>query len=179
MVLCCLFWCQSFGSVSYYVCSCNIHTAIFHGCKNGNFRWKICDIFPLFAQNIDRGYSLEQPHWGGSNEYPRSIFQRKNVYPCKPQFYYIKVECKEVFITRTCYHDWFGLLTGFLLGNRCSLLFVYTASKVKHRLNIFQEKTMKLSKNEFILFTLWKTLKWWQFSAKFDSIIVSANDQAW
>ena len=30
---------------------------------------------------------------------------RKNVYPCKPQFYYIKVGCKRVNITRTCYHD--------------------------------------------------------------------------
>ena len=30
---------------------------------------------------------------------------RKNEYPCKPQFYYIKVECKGVFITQTCYPD--------------------------------------------------------------------------
>ena len=28
---------------------------------------------------------------------------RKNVYPCKPQFYYIKVGCKGVFVTRTCF----------------------------------------------------------------------------
>ena len=34
---------------------------------------------------------------------------RKNVYPCKPQFYYIKVGCKGVFITRTCFHDVFSL----------------------------------------------------------------------
>ena len=30
---------------------------------------------------------------------------RKNVYPCTPQFYYIKVGCKGSFITRTCLHD--------------------------------------------------------------------------
>ena len=30
---------------------------------------------------------------------------RKNVYPCTPQFYYIKVGCKGVFITRTRFHD--------------------------------------------------------------------------
>ena len=30
---------------------------------------------------------------------------RKNVYPRKSQFYYIKVGCKEVLITRTCYDD--------------------------------------------------------------------------
>ena len=30
---------------------------------------------------------------------------RKTVYPCKPQFNYIKVGCKGVFITQICYHD--------------------------------------------------------------------------
>ena len=30
---------------------------------------------------------------------------RKNIYPCIPQFYYIKVGGKGVKITRTCYHD--------------------------------------------------------------------------
>ena len=30
---------------------------------------------------------------------------RKNEYPCKPQFYYIKVGCKGVFVTRTCFRD--------------------------------------------------------------------------
>ena len=30
---------------------------------------------------------------------------RKNVYPCTPQFHYIEVGCKGVFILRTCKHD--------------------------------------------------------------------------
>ena len=30
--------------------------------------------FLISAQNIDRGYSLEPPRRGGSNEYPQSIF---------------------------------------------------------------------------------------------------------
>ena len=30
---------------------------------------------------------------------------RKNVYPCTPQFYYIKAGCKEVYISQTCLHD--------------------------------------------------------------------------
>ena len=38
------------------------YTAIFHGCKNGNFKMKNCDIFLIFAQNIDRGYAFELPH---------------------------------------------------------------------------------------------------------------------
>ena len=31
------------------------YTAIFHSCKNDNFQMKNCDIFLIFAQNIDRG----------------------------------------------------------------------------------------------------------------------------
>ena len=50
------------------------YTAIFHGCKNGNFQMKKYSYFLIFAQNIDRGYTLEPPHWGGSNKYPQSMF---------------------------------------------------------------------------------------------------------
>ena len=35
---------------------------------------------------------------------------RKNEYPCKPQFYHIKVEFKGVFVTQTCIrYDMFSL----------------------------------------------------------------------
>ena len=34
---------------------------------------KKSDIFHIFAQNIDYGYSLELPRPGGSNEYPQSM----------------------------------------------------------------------------------------------------------
>ena len=68
--------------------------------KNENFQMKNSDIFHISAQNIDCGYSLEPPRRGGSNEYPQSTFlgrnKRNNVYPCKPQFYYIKVGFKGV-----------------------------------------------------------------------------------
>ena len=65
-------------------------------------KWKFSDknsdIFHISAQNIDRGYSLEPPQRGGSNEYPQSMFlirnKKNNLYPCKPQFYYIKVGFK-------------------------------------------------------------------------------------
>ena len=50
------------------------YAAIFNGCKNDNFPMKNCDIFLIFAQNIDRGNTLELPHCGGSNEYPQSVF---------------------------------------------------------------------------------------------------------
>ena len=38
--------------------------------KSENFQLKNSDIFHISAQNIDCGYSLEPPRWGGSNEYP-------------------------------------------------------------------------------------------------------------
>ena len=57
-------------------------------------------IFHISAQNIDCGYSLEPPRWGGSNEYPQSMLlsrnKKNNIYPCKPQFYFIKVGFKGV-----------------------------------------------------------------------------------
>ena len=61
------------------------------------FHIKNSDIFHISAQNIDYGYSLEPPRRGGSNEYPQSVLSRNkknNVYPCKPQFFYIKVGFK-------------------------------------------------------------------------------------
>ena len=68
--------------------------------KNGNFQIKYSDIFHISAQNIDCGYSLDSPRRGGSNEYPQSMFlsrnKKNNAYPCKPQFYYIKVGFKGV-----------------------------------------------------------------------------------
>ena len=68
--------------------------------KTENFQIKNPDIFHISAQNIDCGYSLEPPRRGGSNEYPQSMFlsrkKKNNVYPCKLQFYYIKVGFKGV-----------------------------------------------------------------------------------
>ena len=49
------------------------YTVIFHFCKNDYFQMKNCDIFLIFVLNIDRGYTLELPHRGGSIEYPRSM----------------------------------------------------------------------------------------------------------
>ena len=46
--------------------------------KIDNFHRKKIDIFLIFAQNIDCGYTLELPRRGGSNEYPQSMFWSKN-----------------------------------------------------------------------------------------------------
>ena len=66
--------------------------------KNENFQIKFLIVFQISAQNIDCWYSLEPPLRGSSNEYPQSMFlsrnKKNNVYPCKPQFFYIKVAFK-------------------------------------------------------------------------------------
>ena len=76
-----------------------IHRKFYHQ-KNGNFSDKISDIFHISAQNTDCGHPLEPPRRGGSNEYPQSTSRaeitKNNVYPYKPQFYYIKVGFKGV-----------------------------------------------------------------------------------
>ena len=48
---------------------------------------------------------------------------RKDVYPCKPHFWYTKVGCKRVFITRPCYHnEWNGLFSNFIMFVQQSFL---------------------------------------------------------
>ena len=88
--------------------------------KNENFQIKNSYILHISAQNIDCGYSLESPHRGGSNEYPQSMFlsrnKKNNVYPCKPQFYHIKVGFKGVKLYR-----YVLLMTYF---SRDSMLFI-------------------------------------------------------
>ena len=37
------------------------YTAIFHGCKSDNVQMKNCDMFLIFSQNINRGYTLDPP----------------------------------------------------------------------------------------------------------------------
>ena len=45
-------------------------------------KWKLSDKnsnnFYISAQNIDCGYSIEPPRWGGSNEYPQAMFLSRN-----------------------------------------------------------------------------------------------------
>ena len=55
------------------------YAANFHGCKNENFQMKNYDIFLIFAQNINCGYTLEAV----LTSTQQSMFQsksKKNVY---------------------------------------------------------------------------------------------------
>ena len=47
--------------ITHYANTSMQYTAIFHGCKNDNFQMKNCNIFHIFAQNIDCEYTLEPP----------------------------------------------------------------------------------------------------------------------
>ena len=63
--------------------------------KKWNFSDKKFWYFLYFCSKHRLWYSLEPPRRGGSNEYPQSMFlsknKKNNVYPYKPQFYYIKM----------------------------------------------------------------------------------------
>ena len=74
--------------------------------RNENFQIrKNSNIFHISAQYIDCGY------WGGSNEYPQCMLlsknKKNNVYPCKPQLFYIKVGFMGVKIIEACLRDEF------------------------------------------------------------------------
>ena len=77
--------------------------------KTENFQIKTLIFFIFLLKYIDCGYSLEPLRRGGSNEYPQSMYlsrnMKNNVYPCKPQFYYIKVGFKGVKIIYACFRD--------------------------------------------------------------------------
>ena len=84
-------------------------TEIFKVVENGNFQKKIFDNFLIFALKHRWGYTFEPPRRGSSNEYPQSMFWRKNkktrnwlqarlsVYP--PQNY---LELANNFLSQTC-----------------------------------------------------------------------------
>ena len=86
--------------------------------KFNSKKWKFSDkktliFFYISAQNIDCEHLLEPPQWGGSNEYPQSMYlsinNKNNVNPCKPKLYYIKMGFKGVKIIYACFRDeWNG-----------------------------------------------------------------------
>ena len=63
--------------------------------KKGQFSNTNSDIFHILAQNIDCGYLLELP-----TIYVFKQNMKNKVYPCKPQFNYIKVGFKGVKLYR-------------------------------------------------------------------------------
>ena len=71
-----------------------------------------CDIFLIFAQNIDRGHTLEVP-----TIYVLEQKYVNKVYPCTSQFYYIKVGFDGVLITRPCYPNVLVIVYQYITPN--------------------------------------------------------------
>ena len=100
----------------------------FSGQKIDNLQRKIVDIFLIFAQNIDCGYTLEPPRRGGSNEYPQSMFwskNKKNRYtPAYPSFTIKKCGLRgklshgHVFLMRVALSGLIGAPNNFHITNR-------------------------------------------------------------
>ena len=64
-------------------CLCNLQQ-FFKAVKMTILNEKKKIFFSYFCSKHKCGYRLE----------PIYVLEKKNVYPCKPQFYYIKVRCK-------------------------------------------------------------------------------------
>ena len=68
--------------------------------SNKKKQQKTSDIFSYFCSKHRLWYSLEPSRRGGFNEYSQSMFwgiiKKNNVYPYKPQFYFIKVGFKGI-----------------------------------------------------------------------------------
>ena len=82
------------------------YTTIFHGCKNINFQMKNCNIVLFFLKTLIVGTRYNRLSEAVLTSTHNLFFGakiRKNVYPCKPQFYYTKVGCKGVFVIQTCF----------------------------------------------------------------------------
>ena len=85
------------------------YTAIFHSCKNVHFQMICLIYFSCFYSKhwlwVHVRTAFSEAVLTSTHDLCFGAKIRKNVYPCKSQFYYIKVGCKGVFITRTCYPD--------------------------------------------------------------------------
>ena len=104
---------------------CNI-LRFFTAVNNDKFQMKIFDIFFIFAQNIDLWYTVLMSTY---NLCLRAK-KRKTLYPYKPQFYYIEVGCKGVYITQTCYPN---VKIGLDLCVYCLVTLLHSV----HAINIF------------------------------------------
>ena len=72
---------------------------------------QVCKGIPFLflLQNIDCGYSLEQPPQGGSNVYPKSMFwakiNKKTYKNFSVDFLFIFTAAKSLYIALACFHN--------------------------------------------------------------------------
>ena len=73
-------------SLRHYANTPMQYTAIFHGCKNVNFQMKFFNIFLIFAQNINCGYTLEPALTSTHSLCFRAKLREKKYTPVNPSF---------------------------------------------------------------------------------------------
>ena len=80
------------------------YTEVFKVVKNELFQWKFLDIFLIFAQNIDCGYTLKAVLRSTHNLCFGAKIRKIGI-PMQTPFFYIKVGLKGVSFSRTCFPD--------------------------------------------------------------------------
>ena len=90
---------------------------------------------------------------GGSNEYPQSIFlsknKKNNVYPCKPQFYFIKVAFKGV-----------NIISSSELCSGWAIVITFRPSSVRPSVNIFKRLLLWSHLANFVQISFGTSLEW-------------------
>ena len=88
------------------------YTANFNGCKSDNFQFKCLDFFLIFCSKhrlwVHVRTAPMRPVAVRTSTHDlcfRAKIRKKMYTPVNPSFFYIKVGCKGVFISRTCFHD--------------------------------------------------------------------------
>ena len=127
-------------------------------------KWKFSDknfwfFFHISAQNIDCGYLLEPPR-RVPTIYVLNRNKKNNVYPCKPQFYYIKVGYKGVNIIKACFRDALEWCR-HALHRFISIIF----NKVSFVINIKSAySSVTFSISDASILTTWPSIGVWEWS---------------
>ena len=102
--------------------------------KNWKFSDKNSDIFSYLCSKHRLWILLKPSRRGGSKEYQQSMFlssnKKNNLYPCKPQFYCIKVEIKGMKCTQVCFRDALTFLSICKLGFLSFVLLLFPIAKL-------------------------------------------------
>ena len=88
--------------------------------KTESFQLKNFDIFLLFAQNMDCGYTLE-PVLTSTHNLMFGAKIREIGIPLQTPVFYIKVGFKGVYMSRTCFPDGVGFFVYFPHSEMCTL----------------------------------------------------------
>ena len=141
-------------------CPCNVQRFFISETKQKKFHWKNFDIFLIFVQNIDCGYTLEPPRRAVLTSTRNLCFGSKiNRYtPANPQFVYIKVGFKGVYISRTCFPNNRFLYSSFQYEKEEGAREFKRQKETKKRFDCLRIFVMNKQKNTDIAFNFFPVL---------------------